>query len=224
MRLSGGGTLRAGGALLLVLLAAAADAGEVASPREVVESIEQAVLDALAHAPAAMNSDPQRLYELARTELKPHFDLERAGRYILGTVFKSASTTEREAFREAFEDYLVTSYATALRHVNSATFTVTGEPRPVGGDEAILPVRIKLVDGDTLDAELRLRLGPTGWRIWDAGTEGTSMVRLYRRDIGTEAAVHGLAQTINSLKEIADRNRVRNLEEARKRATRAPSR
>lgn len=224
MRLSRSTAMHAGGALLLALLAALARAGDVPSPREVVESMELAVLDALDTAPAAMNADPERLYALARKELRPHFDLERSGRYILGPAYRTASAEERAAFHQAFEDYLVTSYATALRHVNRSTFTVTGEPRPVGPDEAILPVHIELVDGNALDAELRLRRGPTGWRIWDAGTEGTSLVRLYRGDIGTEAAVHGMAATIGSLQEIAERNRVRNLEEARKRASRPPSR
>ncbi len=80
----------------------------------------------------------------------------------------------------------------------------------------MLPVRLSLVDGQVIDAELRMRKGASGWLIWDAGAGGTSLVRLYSGDIGTEAAAHGVPQVIESLRESAARNRARDLETARK--------
>lgn len=210
--------------LLLSLVVWPACAKDVDTPRQVVESMEQAVLDVLADARAGLVADPERLYALARRELRPHFDLERAGRVILGPALKSASAAELDAFHKAFEDYLVTSYAMALRHVTTETFTVTGEPRPLGTEEILLPVRLMLVDGETIDAELRMRRGAPGWLVWDAGAGGTSLVRLYRGDIGTEAAVHGVAHATASLQEVAARNRSRDLESSKKEAGKLRSR
>jgi phospholipid transport system substrate-binding protein len=215
---------RSGPALCLALLSGTANAADTQTPRQVVESMQQVVLDALADSGAAMKADPERFYTLVRRELRPHFDLERAGRAILGASWKTASEADRQAFQQAFEDYLVTTYAMALRHVTPATLTVTGEPRQVDEAETMLPVRLVLVDGQVIEAELRLRRSASGWQIWDAGAGGTSLVRLFRGDIGTEAAAHGVGQVVTSLRESAARNRARDLDTARGKAAGAGSR
>jgi phospholipid transport system substrate-binding protein len=204
--------------IALALPAAASEGEGHPAPATVIESMTRSTIEALPREGTALAADPERYYALARNTLKPYFDLDRAGRVILGPSWVGASAAEREDFQRAFEDYLVTSYAVALRHVTATTLTVAGEPRPVGAAEVLLPVRLVLVDGEILEAELRMRLGPSGWQIWDAGAGGLSVVRLYRGDIGTEAAVHGVARLVDSLQKMAARNRVRNTEEARERA------
>lgn len=216
--------LRAVPALCLAWLAVAAGAADTATPRQVVESMQRAVLDALATSRSAMEADPERFYALVRDRLRPNFDLERAGRAILGPSWRTASEAERREFQQAFEDYLVTTYATALRHVTAETLTVTGEPRQLDEEEVLLPVRLVLVDHQVIEAELRMRRSASGWKVWDAGAGGSSMVRLYRGDIGTEAAAHGVAQVVASLREAAARNRARDLERARKDSGKARSR
>ena len=208
-------------ALAFALSAGAASGDEFPTPATSIEMMTRSTLEVLSHEDTAIAADPDRYYALARKTLKPHFDLERACRVILGPSWMTATAAERKDFQRAFEDYLVTSYAVALRHVTATTLTVAGEPRPVGTAEVLLPVSILFVDGDIVNAELRMTLGSSGWRIWDAAGGGLSMVRLYRGDIGTEAAVHGIAQTVESLQEMAAKNRVRNAEEARKRAAAA---
>jgi phospholipid transport system substrate-binding protein len=178
--------------------------------------MQKVVLESLASSRVAMEADPERFYALVRQQLRPHFDLDRAGRAVLGASWRTANESERTAFQQAFEDYLVTTYALTLRHVTPGTLIVTGEPRPLDSEESMLPVRLSLVDGQVIDAELRMRKGASGWLIWDAGAGGTSLVRLYRGDIGTEAAAHGVPQVIESLRESAARNRARDLETARK--------
>ena len=216
--------LRAAAASCLALLVAAAGAADMAGPGQVVDSMQQAVLDSLASSRASLEADPEGFYSLARRQLRPNFDLERAGRAILGASWRTASETERREFQQAFEDYLVTTYATALRHVTAETLTVTGEPRQLDEEEVLLPVRLVLVDHQVIDAELRMRRSPSGWKIWDAGAGGSSLVRLYRGDFGTEAAAHGVAQVVTSLREAAARNRTRDLERAGKEAAKAHSR
>jgi phospholipid transport system substrate-binding protein len=213
--------LRPATALCLVLLASTAANADTASPRQVVESMQRAVLDSLATSREAMEADPERFYALVRRQLRPNFDLERAGRAILGPSWRTASEAERREFQQAFEDYLVTTYATTLRHVTAETLTVTGEPRQLDEEEVLLPVRLVLVDRQVIEAELRMRHSAAGWKIWDAGAGGSSLVRLYRGDIGTEAAAQGVAKVVTSLREAAARNRARDLERAHRDAARA---
>jgi len=101
---------RAGPVLCMALLCGTANAADTQSPRQVVESMQQVVLDALADSGAAMKADPERFYTLVRRELRPHFDLERAGRAILGASWKTASEADRQAFQQAFEDYRRTQF------------------------------------------------------------------------------------------------------------------
>ena len=189
------------------------------TPRQTVEQMQLDILAELGARRAELEADPELFYELARHRLKPHFDLERAGKYILGPAAGTATAADRAAFNKAFEEYLVTTYAFALRYVTPKTLTVTGEPRPSGND-VLLPIHLLLVNGDSIDADLRLRLGPSGWRIWDAVGGNTSVVKMYRGDIGTEAAVHGIGHTIQSLHDVAARNRARDLARARHRRSR----
>ena len=189
-------------------LAADGGAGEPPTPKQMIEQLEADVVSELGTMRAELEADPERFYELAKRRLGPHFDLESSARYILGPAGSAATAAERAAFRNAFEDYLVTSYASALRYVTPDTLTVTGEPRASGND-VLLPIRILLVDGDTLEADLRLRLGPSGWRIWDAAGGGISVVKMYRGDFGTEATVHGIDHAIQSLRAAIARNRAR---------------
>ena len=224
MRVTARRLQRATAALCLALLAGAAGAADMASPRQVVDSMQRAVLDSLASSRAAMEADPERFYSLVRLRLRPNFDLERAGRAILGASWRTASEAERREFQQAFEDYLVTTYATALRHVTAETLTVTGEPRQLDEAEVLLPVRLVLVDQQVIEAELRMHLSASGWKIWDAGAGGSSLVRLYRGDFGTEAAAHGVAQVVTSLRAAAARNRARDLERAGREAAKARSR
>ena len=203
------------GAFVVAAAAVADDGrtGEPPTPRQMIEQLEADVVADLGAMRAELEADPERFYELAKRRLGPHFDLERSARYILGPAGSVATAAERAAFRNAFEDYLVTSYASALRYVTPQTLTVTGEPRASGSD-VLLPIRILLVDGDTLEADLRLRLGPSGWQIWDAAGGGISVVKMYRGDFGTEATVHGIDHTIKSLQAAIARNRARDREEA----------
>ena len=216
--------LRSAAAPCLALLVGAAGAVDAGSPGQVVESMQRVVLDSLATSREAMEADPERFYDLVRRQLRPNFDLERAGRAILGASWRTASETERREFQQAFEDYLVTTYATALRHVTAETLTVTGEPRHLDEEEVLLPVRLVLVDRQVIEAELRMRRSASGWKIWDAGAGGSSLVRLYRGDFGTEAASHGVAQVVTLLREAAARNRARDLERAGKGTAAARSR
>ncbi len=103
--------------LCLLLICGAAAAAEPATPRQVVESMQKVVLESLASSRVAMEADPERFYALVRQQLRPHFDLDRAGRAVLGASWRTANESERTAFQQAFEDYLVTTYALTLRHV-----------------------------------------------------------------------------------------------------------
>jgi phospholipid transport system substrate-binding protein len=191
---------------LTLALVCPARADAPASPQEVIEAMDRVVLDQLQVRRTDLDRDPEALFALARSKVRPHFDLEHTARMVVGPAWQGATEGARAAFVAAFERYLVSSYARALLFVRDETLTVLGPPSVVDATHATLPMRVVMVDGTAVETEVHFRLERGAWRIWDIRASGISFVRQYRGDFGTEARVRGLAACTESLLQIAERN------------------
>lgn len=176
------------------------------SPQAVVEDMDRVVLEQLHARRGELDRDPDALYALARSKVRPHFDLEHTARLVVGPAWQGATAAARSAFLAAFERFLVSSYARALLFVEDETLTVLGPPNAVDANYATLPMRVIMDDGAKVETEVHFRLEQGAWRIWDVRASGISFVRQYRGDFGTEARVRGLDACTESLLQIARRN------------------
>lgn len=195
---------------LLAVIAASGASGHDAlqpnPPDAVIEQMDRAVLEDLRTRGSSLDREPDQLYALARERVRPNFDLAYTARRVVGPAWQSATEGDRAGFVDAFERYLITSYARALLFVRPGTLTVVGPPQPLEVALAVLPLRVVMQDGTRVEAEVHFRLDGGVWRIWDVRASGISFVRQYRGDFGTEARIHGLAQSTASLERIARRN------------------
>jgi len=176
------------------------------SPQAVVEDMDRVVLEQLHARHGELDRDPDALYALARSKVRPHFDLEHTARLVVGPAWQGATAAARSAFLAAFERFLVSPYARALLFVEDETLTVLGPPNAVDANYATLPMRVIMDDGAKVETEVHFRLEQGAWRIWDVRASGISFVRQYRGDFGTEARVRGLDACTESLLQIARRN------------------
>lgn len=193
-------------AVLALALTCPARADSPPSPQAVIEDMDRVVLDQMQARRADLDHDLDALFALARSKVRPHFDLEHTARMVVGPAWQGATEGARSAFVAAFERYLVSSYARALLFVRDETLTVLGPPSVLDATHVTLPMRVVMNDGASIETEVHFRLERGAWRIWDIRASGISFVRQYRGDFGTEARVRGLAACTESLLQIAGRN------------------
>lgn len=150
---------------------------------------------------AELEADPYALYELVDELLLPRFDLDRGSRGILARHWETASTDDRARFVEAFYNYLVASYGTALIHFNRDTLRVL----PFEGDPDASPARVKTIltmsDGTEVNVDFVMTGAAEDWKVVDVVAEGVSYVRTYRSQFSVDIATDGLGEVLSWLEE-----------------------
>ncbi|MGB5623970.1 MAG: ABC transporter substrate-binding protein [Gammaproteobacteria bacterium] len=182
--------------LLLFFAVSAAKAQERSdfdsAPEQIVQELAGDVLRALDEGGARPAADSAELYALVDRVLRPRFDFAYASRLVLGRFYKDASPAEREAFVNAFYDYLVRVYSHALLAVREDTLAVSSSSYGIDKDMAVVRTIMRLSDGIELPVDYRMRATDGGWKIWDVVARGVSYVKIYRADFGAIAGTGGV--------------------------------
>lgn len=190
--------------LLLTVVAGAA----LASAQTAHQLVEQLVNDVAAEIDSRrdeLTADKTRLYALVDQQLLPHFDVNYAGRLVLGKSWRSATPAQRERFVDAFYNFLLRSYATAILKFKKEDLRILpprGEPRD-GRTQVMTEMRMP--EGTVVPVNYSMRLTPDGWKAYDVRIEGISYVQNYRNQFNAEVAARGLDALIARLeRETAD--------------------
>jgi phospholipid transport system substrate-binding protein len=150
---------------------------------------------------AEFETEPLELYALVDDLILPHFDMARGCRAILAKYWDAASPAERDRFVEAFYNYLVASYGTALIYFNHDTLRVL----PHDGNADTSPVRVKTVltmyDGTEVDVDFVMVGAGDDWQVIDVVAEGVSYVKTYRSQFSVDIATDGLSNVLAWLTE-----------------------
>ena len=141
--------------------------------------------------------------ELIRNDLLPYVDTRYAGYKVMGTNLKSASAEERDAFCDAFAEYIVASYADALAMYNDQELVL---PKYQSVDSKATQVNVKFLirEQGKPDIELIFKLrknSKTGeWRAFDMIAEGISMLTAKENELSPlirERGIKAVTDLIN---------------------------
>lgn len=182
-----------------VLIAPYAMAGEMTDPVKFVQERSQAVLSALDGKRDEVSQDPQIAQEIVRKELLPYIDIDYISRLVLGPHWRSASEEQRAKFQEAFQAFLLNSYAQGLAEFTEdrlKVLPIRGEP-----DErrTIVQTEVTRENGQPVPVAYTLRWDGDSWALYDVIIEGISYVRNYRTDFNSEIEQKGLDSLIERL-------------------------
>jgi len=148
---------------------------------------------------AEFEANHYALYALVDSVLLPNFDMSRGCRGILAQYWEESSAPDRDRFVEAFYNYLVSSYGTALLHFNHDTLRVL----PFEGDVDASPARVKtiltMIDGTRVNVDFVMANSQEGWKVVDVVAEGVSYVKTYRSQFRVDIATEGLASVLEWL-------------------------
>lgn len=183
----------------VALLATGVAAGEMTDPAAFVQERSKAILSALDGKREQVSQDPSIAQEIVRRELLPHIDVEYISRLVLGSHWRSASDEQREQFKEAFQAFLLNSYAQGLAEFTEdrlKVLPIRGEP---DARRTIVQTEVTRGNGQSVPVAYTLRWTEGGWRLYDVIIEGISYVRNYRTDFNSEIEQKGLDALIERL-------------------------
>lgn len=141
--------------------------------------------------------------DLVRTDLLPYVDTRYAGFKVMGTNLKKASAQERDAFCDAFAEYIVASFADALAMYNNQEL-VLPDYKQVSADATQVNVKFLIREAGKKDLELVFKLRKNSksgeWRAYDLVSEGISMLTAKENELSPlirERGIKAVTDLIN---------------------------
>lgn len=141
--------------------------------------------------------------DLVRTDLLPYVDTRYAGFKVMGTNLKKASSQERDAFCDAFAEYIVASFADALAMYNNQEL-VLPDYKQVSADASQVNVKFLIREAGKKDLELVFKLRKNSksgeWRAYDLVSEGISMLTAKENELSPlirERGIKAVTDLIN---------------------------
>lgn len=184
--------------------AATAEPPAAATARSALETIAARMVAALQD--PAIRQDERQLEQLVRTELVPHIDFRVSANLVLGPHWKDATETQRNAFIDEFQAFLVRFYTSALAsHVDSKAIPIDimsfrDEPKVKDARQVFVRSYVTQADGEEVAVEYRM-FWRDAWKVIDVSVAGISMVQNYRSNFTTTVKQQGLDVLIAQLHE-----------------------
>ena len=188
------------GAALLALSLAFGTAHATDNPREVVEQASREMLSALQANQAALQQNPEQIYDLVQSILLPHFDFQRMSQWVMGQHWRQASTAQREEFIDRFRTLLVNTYGKALLDYSNETVIFHNAPAP-SGDDVTVRSEVQQTTGSPIPINYRLHNRDGNWKVYDVSVEGVSLVTNYRSQIDSlvrQEGIDGMLRKLNA--------------------------
>ncbi len=126
-----------------------------------------------------IQQNPQILRILVKQDLMPYVNVRYAAYKVLGPYLKKTTRAERDAFVQAFEGYLISSYAQVLTQYTNQSIKI--EPKKnIPAGRSIVSVRVTILDSKRppiqLDFKLRKNNKTGQWQGFDMVAEGISLI------------------------------------------------
>ncbi|POW60757.1 phospholipid-binding protein MlaC [Candidatus Pantoea alvi] len=166
-------------AMLVIAPLAAADAADQTNPYKLMNEAAAKTFTRLKNEQPKIKQNPNYLRDIVRQELLPYVQIKYAGALVLGRYYREATPAQREAYFNAFGDYLAQAYGQALALYHGQTYQI--QPEQPLGDAKIIAIRVTIVDPNgrppvRLDFQWRKNSQSGNWQAYDMVAEGVSMI------------------------------------------------
>jgi phospholipid transport system substrate-binding protein len=168
-------------------------------PQELVKETTDQTLSRLQGERAALQKNPDGIYDLVKEIITPHFDFVRISAWVLGKHWRTANKEQKLRFVTAFRTLLVRTYGVVLLdYTNQKVRYLPLRDDPANGD---VTVRTEVIqpNGEAVSINYRLYLKKGAWKVYDISVEGVSLVTNFRTSFATEIKQTGLDRLIQRL-------------------------
>ena len=151
----------------------------------------------------AQNAD--ELYARIDESLLPNFDIEYAGKLVLGKSHWMAATEEqRTRFVAAFYSFLIKTYAKGILEFDQESLVIVPEANfSKNGKKALVLTELIIDGGATIQVNYSVRQTKDSWKIYDVRIEGVSYIQNYRSQFNAEITAQGIDAVILRLEDEA---------------------
>ncbi|ARU92519.1 phospholipid-binding protein MlaC [Tatumella citrea] len=185
-------------AMLVILPLAAANAADQVdqtNPYTLMNQAAAKTFTRLKNEQSKIKQDPNYLRTIVREELMPYVQVKYAGALVLGRFYNQATPAQRDAYYQAFGDYLTQAYGQALAMYHGQTYQIQS-PQPLG-DANIVAIRVTIIDPNgrppvRLDFQWRKNTRTGGWQAYDMVAEGISMITTKQNEWGDLLRTKGI--------------------------------
>lgn len=180
-----------------------AEAPAEPEPQALVESVTAKVLDALRDYKAKEEEQPGYLDQKIEELIVSQMDFEAMSKLVLGKHWRAATPEQRSQFVEQFKTLLIRTYRTSLAEysnekVGFLPFREGEQPEKLATVKSVI-IRS---NGPSIPINYSLRYKKEdGWKVYDIGIEGVSLVTNYRSSFSREINQNGIDRLIESLRE-----------------------
>lgn len=183
--------------------ALASAAVDMTDPYKMVIEVANTTFETIKNNPDKMK-DVSFRKDLIRNDLLPYVDTRYAAYKVMGTNLKSISTADRDAFTEAFAEYIVTAYADALALYNDQNL-VAPAYKAVSADATQVNVKFTIRAQGKADLELVFKLrknSKTGeWKAFDMVAEGISLLTAKENELSPLIRERGIKKVTELIKQ-----------------------
>ena len=169
------------------------------SPQELVVDTSQKTITRLKAEKETIKKDPGRLYDLVNDTVIPHFDFERASRWVLGKYWRKASAEQQKRFVEEFKNLLVRTYATSLADYADQKLTYLPFRDKEDAEEVTVRSEVDQPGGFPIPINYRLHKKNGAWKVFDVVIDGISLVSNYRTSFAKEIREANIEALIKKL-------------------------
>ena len=194
------------GVVLTLTSAIAAPVVDKTDPYTMMAAVSTTMFARLKAEQATIAQNPEHLRVVVQQELLPYVNSRYAAYKVLGPQLKKTTKEQRNAFVDAFTDYLVASYAQVLTQYSDQNIQI--EPaKAVPADRSIVSVRVDIIDKQRppirLDFKMRKNKKTNEWQGYDMVAEGVSMISTKQSEWSGQLRTEGVDAVTNTLKTLA---------------------
>lgn len=127
-------------------------------------------------------------------------DVDWVGRFVLGKHWRTATEPQREAYLDAYRDFLIKHYTSRFAEYSGETFTIDdAETRRKG--EYMVRMNIQRPRGQApVIVDYMLRENGDSFKVFDIIVEGVSLISTQRSEFDAAAARNGVDKLTEMLK------------------------
>ncbi|KKA45264.1 MULTISPECIES: phospholipid-binding protein MlaC [Salinivibrio] len=190
-------------------VAQASEPVDQSNPYQLIEQVADNTFTRLRKDRTLFRADPDLLRDVVKDELLPYIHTRYAASLVLGAqYYRKATPAQRDAFTEAFTEYMIASYAQILLEYDDQDVEVQKD-QPIAPDDKIVKVRVDITDPSRppirLDFSLRKNTRTGNWQAYDVTAEGVSMIQSKQSEWKAPLRRDGIDSVIEQLKTLAER-------------------
>lgn len=152
----------------------------------------------------SFTKDFAKINKFVNDAIYPHTDFDKVSELVLGKIWKTATTDERERFKHEFQTMLVRVYSRAF--VDFKDWSVRFLPLEMenGATKVVVKTEVLQPGIQPIGVSYRMLLSDGEWKAYDIMIEGVSLVTNYRTTFTNEVQTKGSLNAV--IDELVKRN------------------